>query len=162
MMKNCVVNTTKKDILALCIAAYVLIADHFSPLSIISADKEETVIEERPFSPSRTDDLLITIMANLAMFVGLEPDTYTPTNLEQVPDELLEMIAILLRKRGKRADYNAVLRERDRLLSTVSNILRTNHMFHLGLAVALMYGPLDTEMIENLKAIYCNNDFIVA
>ena len=162
MMKNCIVTTKKQDILALCIAAYVLIADYFSPLCIISADKEKTVIEEKPFSPSQTEDRLITILANLAMFVGLEPDTYKSTNLEQMPGELMDMIAVLLRERGERADHDDVLLERDRLLSIVSDILQTNHMLHLGLAVALMYGPLDTEMIEDLKAVYCNNDGDVA
>ena len=163
MTKRFVVAVKDRVMWALCIAAYVLIADWFSPCCIVRADLSQgSMVEERPFGSSSDEDQLITILANLAMFVALEPDTYKVTRQDQIPEALLDMIAERLKRQGEIPDHAAVLKERDRLLGNVSGILRENHMYHLSLAATLMNGALTTCMIEELKACYCNNDDNVA
>lgn len=140
---------------AFCVAAYVLMANYFSPFSIVRADLDDgNLVEETPFGSSPREDRFIMVMAVLAMYAALNPDSYVPSCLEQIPDAVMESIAEMLRERQEPADREAVLRERDRLLGTVSEILRGAHMYHLRLAAALMEGPITTGEIEALKDSY--------
>lgn len=163
MTKKFVVSVKDRVMWALCIAAYVLIADWYSPCCIVRADLSQgSMVEERPFGSSPDEDQLIMILANLAIFAALEPDSYKVTRQDQIPDALLDMIAERLKRRGEIHDHAAVLKERDRLLCNVSAILRENHMYHLSLAAVLMKGTLTTCVIEELKACHCKNDDNVA
>lgn len=136
---------------AFCVAAYVLMAEHFSPLAIIRADLDDgSIVEETPFGASPQEDSFIMIMAVLAMYAALNPDSYVPTCLDQIPEAVLSQIAGMLRDLQEKADHDAVLRERDRLLGMAAEILRGHHMHHLRLAAALMQGPITTEMIQAL------------
>lgn len=163
MTKKFVADVKDRVMWALSIAAYVLIADWYSPCCIIRADLSQgSMVEEKPFGSSPDEDQFITILANLAMFVALEPDTYKVTRPDQIPDTLLNMIAERLNRHGEISNHDAVLKERDRLLCNVSSILRENHMYHLNLAATLMKGTLTTCVIEELKACHCNNDYNIA
>ena len=143
---------------AMCIAAYVLMADYYSPLSIVRAELDDgSMVEERPFGATPSEDRFIVIVATLAMYAALSPDTYVTTCPDQMPETLMDMIAEMLRDRGEMAKSEDVLNERDRLLGIASDILRKKHMYHLQLAAALMKGPVTTGMIEDLKAKYCED-----
>lgn len=140
---------------AMCIAAYVLVADYFSPLSIVRAELTEgSMVEERPFGTTPTEDRFIIIVATLAIYAALEPDTYKPTYLDQIPSSVMEMIASLIRDRGEEVNDEAIRKERDRLLAIAADVLRKNHLYHLQLAAALIKGPVTTDMIEKLKGKY--------
>ena len=155
-MKTCF-EITKNDrvMWAFCIAAYVLMANYYSPLSIVRADLDDgNLVEETPFGSSPQEDRFIMVMAVLAMYAALNPDTYEATCLNQIPQAVMETIAEILRDRHEKADSAAVVRERDRLLETVACILQENHMYHLQLAAALMEGPITTGVIEELKNDY--------
>lgn len=143
---------------ACCIAAYVLIAEWFSPCSIVKADLDDgSLVNETPFGKNQYEDHLITILANLAIFAALDPDTYKMAQMEQIPESLMQMIAELLDMRGEASDQDAVRNECENLVALVSEILRKHHAYHLRLAAALMTGPLYTCVIENLKTMYCND-----
>lgn len=159
MKRSFVVGEENRVLWALCIAAYVLIADYFSPLSIVRAELDEgSMVEERPLGATLAEDRFITILATLAMYAALNPDSYKATCLDQIPGVVMEKIAEILRDRHENADSAAVVRERDRLLETVACILQENHMYHLRLAAALMEGPITTGVIEELKDDYNNGD----
>ncbi len=152
MKRAFVVGRTDRVMWAFCVAAYVLMANYFSPLSIIRADLDDgSMVEETPFGASPQEDRFIMIMAVLAMYAALNPDSYSPACLDQIPEAVMENIAEMLRERQEMADREAVLRERDRLLGMASEILRGAHMYHLRLAAALMEGPITTSEIEALK-----------
>lgn len=156
-MKRCfVVDKHDRVLWAMCIAAYVLMAEHFSPLSIVRAELNEgSMVEERPFGGSPEEDRFITVLATLAMYAALDPDSYKLTYPDQIPTTVMKMIADMIRDRGEEVDDNAVRKERDRLLGITTDILRKYHMLHLQLAAALMEGPITTDMIEELKGKYC-------
>lgn len=158
MKRNFVVGMVDRVMWAMCIAAYVLIADYFSPLSIVWADLDDgSIVEETPFGSSPQEDRFITLLATLAMYAALDPDTYKTTNTEQIPETILWAIGEMLREQGKTADRDTIMQERDRLLGIATDILRKNHMYHLQLAAALMKGPVATDMVEDLKDLYCND-----
>lgn len=158
MMKRFVVDEKDRTMWACCIAAYILIADWFSPCSIVRADLDDgSLVTETPFGRNQYEDQLITILANLAIFAALDPDTYKVSQTVQMPEHLLMMIADLLNMQGEASDQNAVLNECDSLIASVSEILRKHHMYHLRLSAALMKGPLDTCVIEAMKALYCDD-----
>ena len=158
MKRYFVVGTVDRVMWAMCIAAYVLIADYYSPLSIVRADLDDgNMVEETPFGSSLQEDRFIKLIATLAMYAALDPDTYKAKNLEQIPETVLCAITEKLRKQGKTADRDAVMQERDRLLEIAADIMRKYHMYHLQLAATLMKGPVTTGMIEELKAKYCDN-----
>lgn len=158
MLKRFVVDKKDRVMWACCIAAYALIADWFSPCSIVRADLDDgSLVNETPFGKNQYEDLLITILANLAIFAALDPDTYKVSQTLQIPEHLLEMIAELLDMRGEASDQDAVRNECENLVALVSEILRMHHMYHLRLAETLMKGPLDTCMIEKLKTVYCDD-----
>ncbi|QUA54647.1 hypothetical protein [Aristaeella lactis] len=157
MTKRFVANKKDRTMWACCIAAYILIADWYSPCSIVRADLDDgSLVNETPFGKNEYEDKLITILANLAIFASLDPDTYKMPTV-QIPESIMAMIAELLNMRGETSDQNAVRNECENLLAFVSEILRTHHMYHLRLAAALMKGSLDTCMIESLKTMYCND-----
>lgn len=144
----------KKDrvMWAMCIAAYILVADYFSPLCIVRVNLNEGImVEETPLGSSLQEDRFITIVATLAMYAALNTDPDMAANLEQIPETLLNAIAEMLRERQKKVDREVVLKERDRLLEMVSEILRGDHMYHLRLAAALLEKPITTDVIEALK-----------
>ena len=155
-MKRCfVVDKQDRVLWAICVAAYVLIAEHFSPLSIVRAELDEgSLVDERPFGASPSEDRFITILATLAMYAALDPDSYKVTHLDQIPATVMKMIADIIRDRGEEADDNSVRNERDQLLGITTDVLRKYHMYHLHLAAALMEGPITTSEIEELKEKY--------
>ena len=158
MKRSFVVGTVDRVMWAMCIAAYVLIADYFSPLSIVRADLDDgSMVEETPFGSSPREDRFITLVATLAMYAALEPDTYKAKNLEQIPEAVLRAIAEMLQEQGKTADRDSVMQERDRLLGMATDILQKYNLYHLQMATALMKGPVTTDMIEELKELYCND-----
>lgn len=158
MKESCRIRTIDHVTWVMCIAAYILVADYFSPLCIIRADPDkDRLVQETHLSSSPQEDHFIMIMAKLAMYAAMNPDSYTVTSLEEFPEELLNAISERLQKQGKAANCNEVKLERDRLLGIATGILQKYHMYHLHLAAALMNGPVTTEMIEDIKTVYCDN-----
>ena len=154
-MKRNFVGKVDRVMWAMCIAAYVLCADYYSPLSIVRADLDDgSLVEETPFGSSPKEERFITLVATLAMYVALDPDTYKAKNLEKIPKTVLQVIAEMLREQGKIANRDVVMQQRDRLLEIAADILRKHHLYHLRLAAALMKGPLDACVIETMKALY--------
>lgn len=157
MKRNFVVRTVDRVMWAICIAAYVLIADYYSPLSIIRADLDNgSLVEETFLGSSPQEDRFITLVATLSMYAALDLDCYKATCLEQIPETVLRAIAEMLRKQGKTSNRDAVMQERDRLLGIATDILRKKHMYYLQLAATLMKGPVTTDIIEGLKEQYCD------
>ena len=158
MKRNFVVGMVDRVMWAICIAAYVLIADYYSPFSIVRVDLDEgSLVEETPFGSSLQENRFISLVATLAMYAALDPDTYKAKKLERIPETVLRAISEMLREQGKTADRDTVMQEGDRLLEIATDILRKNHMYHLQMAAALMKGPVTTDMIEELKELYCND-----
>ena len=152
MKRNFVVGKEDRVLWAMCVAAYVLTAEYFSPFSIVQAELNEgSMVEERPLGATPEEDRFIVIVATLAMYAALDPDSYKTACPDQIPEALMDMIAEMLRDHGETVSNEAVLGERDRLLGIATDILRKNHMYHLRLAAALMKGPITTDVIEELK-----------
>lgn len=136
---------------AMCIAAYLVVADYFSPLCITGASLDEGYIErENVPGVSREEELFISIVSILGMYAALDPDAYQGIPVP-VPEPLDDMIAELLQIRRMENDSEAVAVERKRLIQMASETLKANHMLHLYLAAKLMTKPLHTEEIEQMK-----------
>lgn len=158
MKKNFVANQKNRVLWAMCIAAYILVADYYSPLSIIRAELDEgNMVEERPLGATPAEDRFMILVATLAMYAALDPDTYAATYSGPMPATVTDMIAEMLRASGETASEEDVMREQNRLQEIAADILRKNHMYHLHLAAALMKGPVTAEMMQELKAVYCDN-----